>query len=145
VIGRLCLQPINLELFHEIEFPGRTEEALHVSEAEHRQMVEFHPQVPWIMDAMGNNLDVNSRWIQATGPNKERPRNLGWIKALHLDDADSTMKAVREAMVSCKPIDVQYRVRGVDGDVERNFLHLRTSLNRTGGFPFMHCCFGAQN
>jgi PAS domain S-box-containing protein len=93
----------------------RTEEALHVSEAEHRQMVEFHPQIPWIMDAEGNNLDVDSRWIQGAGPRKGQARNFGWIEALHLDDADSTLKAVRGAMVSCKPIDVQYRVRGVDG------------------------------
>jgi hypothetical protein len=28
---------------------------------------------------------------------------------------------------------------------ELNFTHFGTSLNRTGGFPFMRCCFGAQN
>ena len=29
--------------------------------------------------------------------------------------------------------------------VELNSMHFGTSFNRTGRFPFMRCCFGAQN
>ena len=92
----------------------RTEKALLESEAHLRNLVELNPEIPWVMDGEGNNLDVSSRWTQVTGLSKERTRNLGWLEAVHPGDVEPTMKALHEGLRSGKPIDVEYRVRSVD-------------------------------
>jgi PAS domain S-box-containing protein len=89
----------------------RTEEALRESEEHLRCMVELNPEVPWVMDSEGNNLDVSSRWTEITGLSKEDTRNLGWLEALHPEDVEPTMKTLRAALHSGMPIDVEYRVR----------------------------------
>lgn len=42
--------------------------------------------------------------------------NLGWLEALHLEDLYPTMKIMREALKSGKPINIKYRVTNFDGD-----------------------------
>jgi PAS domain S-box-containing protein len=82
----------------------------------HEFIFEVNPEVPWVMDSDGNNLQVSSRWVQATPLGKDRTRNLRWLEALHTDDLDSTIKIMKHALRTGKPIDVEYRVLGVDGD-----------------------------
>jgi PAS domain S-box-containing protein len=77
-------------------------------------MVELNPEIPWVLDAEGNNLDVSSKWTKLTGLTKEQTRNLGWLDALHPEDVEPTMKALREGMRSGMPIDVVYRVKSMD-------------------------------
>jgi PAS domain S-box-containing protein len=93
----------------------RSEEALRESEEHYRHFVELNPQVPWVLDPDGNLLDVSSRWVQLTGLSKERTRNLGWLEALHKEDVGPTMKTLREALHTGKPIDAEYRVKSADG------------------------------
>jgi PAS domain S-box-containing protein len=92
----------------------RVEEALRESEEHLRYMVELNPEIPWVMDSDGNNLDVSSRWEQVTGLSKEKTRNLGWLEAVHPDDVETTMKALLEGLKSGTRIDVEYRIRSVD-------------------------------
>jgi PAS domain S-box-containing protein len=92
----------------------RAEEALRESEEHLRYMVELNPDIPWVMDGEGNNLDVSSRWVQTTGLSKERTRNLGWLEALHPEDIEPAMNALREAMHTGRPIDVEYRIMTLD-------------------------------
>lgn len=99
-----------------IDITGRkqAEEALRESEDHLRYMVELNPEIPWVMDSEGNNLDVSSRWEKITGLSKERTRNLGWLEALHPEDVQPTMKALQEGLRSGKQIDVEYRVKSLD-------------------------------
>jgi PAS domain S-box-containing protein len=92
----------------------QAEETLRESENHFRHLVELNPDILWVMDADGNNVDVSSRWTQITGLTKEQTRNLGWLEALHPDDVEPTMKALQEGLRSEKAIDVRYRVRSVD-------------------------------
>jgi PAS domain S-box-containing protein len=92
----------------------RVEEALRESEEHLRCMVELNPEIPWVMDSDGNNLDVSSRWEQVTGLTKEKTRNLGWLEAVHPDDVESTMKALLEGLKSGARIDIEYRVKSLD-------------------------------
>ena len=94
----------------------QAEEALRRSEDHHREMVESNPQMPWFRDADGNLMEVSTRWLQLTGMSKEDALNLGWLEALHPDDLGYTMKAIREAMHTGTPIEVEYRVRTADGN-----------------------------
>ncbi len=89
----------------------RAEQALRESEEHLRNLVELNPEIPWVMDSEGNNLDVSSRWSLLTGLSKEKTRNLGWLEALHPEDVEQTMKKLREGLQSGSPIDVEYRVK----------------------------------
>ncbi|MGD0730072.1 MAG: EAL domain-containing protein [Terracidiphilus sp.] len=92
----------------------RAEEALRESEEHLRNLVELNPEIPWVMDSEGNNLDVSSRWTEITGLSKEQTRNLGWLEAVHPEDMEPTITKLREGLRSGKPIDVEYRVKRVD-------------------------------
>ncbi|MGA2672189.1 MAG: EAL domain-containing protein [Terracidiphilus sp.] len=92
----------------------RTEEALRESEDHLRNLVELNPEIPWVMDSEGNNLDVSSRWTAMTGLSKDQTRDLGWLEALHPEDVEPTMKALQEGLHSGKQIDIEYRVKSID-------------------------------
>jgi len=77
---------------------------------------EINPEVPWVMDSEGNNLQVSSRWVQTSPLGKELTRNLRWLEALHGDDLEATIKVMRHALRTGEPIDVEYRVIGTDGE-----------------------------
>jgi PAS domain S-box-containing protein len=90
------------------------EGALRESEEHLRCMVELNPEIPWVMDAQGNNIDVSSRWVETTGLSKQQTRNLGWLDALHPEDIEATMNALREALQTRRHIDVEYRIKTLD-------------------------------
>jgi PAS domain S-box-containing protein len=92
----------------------RVEDALRESEEHLRHMVDLNPEIPWVMDAEGNNLDFTTRWTKLTGLNKEQTHNMGWLDAVHPDDVGPTMSALRAGMHAGKPFDIEYRVRNTD-------------------------------
>ena len=93
----------------------QAEEALRESEENHRYLVELSPQILWIADANGNLTEISSRWVQLTGMSKLQTLNLGWLEALHPEDAPHTLKALREASHTGKPFHSEYRVKTADG------------------------------
>lgn len=92
----------------------RKEEAVGSTESQSSSF-EINPEVPWVMDGEGNNLQVSSRWVQATPLGKDRTRNLRWLEALHSDDLQATIKAMKKSLREGTPIDVEYRVKSIDG------------------------------
>jgi PAS domain S-box-containing protein len=90
--------------------------SLRETDAQQGQPAEFHQVVPWIMDADGNSIQVSSLWVPATKLGGSKMRNMGWLEALHIDDLAPTMRTMREALRTGNPIDIQYRVRDIDGD-----------------------------
>lgn len=77
---------------------------------------DVNPEVPWVMDAEGNNLQVSSRWVQTIPLGKDRIRNLHWLEALHVEDLERTIKTMKHALRTGVDIDVEYRVLSVDGE-----------------------------
>jgi PAS domain S-box-containing protein len=91
------------------------EEALAESEDHYRHAVELNPQIPWTAEPDGTILDASLRWETLTGLPKEESLGTGWVRAIHPDDLPSTLKAWEEAIRTGEPIDMQYRLRCVDG------------------------------
>ena len=77
---------------------------------------ETNPEWPWVMDAEGNDLHVSSRWVLTTPLGKDRVRNLLWLEALHPDDLERTVIAMKVALRTGTPIDVEYRIEDENGD-----------------------------
>jgi len=78
--------------------------------------IGVNPEVPWVMDAEGNNLEASSRWVQTTPLGKDRTRNLHWLEALHAEDLEPTIKTMNHALRTGEAIDVEYRVQNFDGE-----------------------------
>jgi PAS domain S-box-containing protein len=89
----------------------QTEEALIESEDHYRNAVELSPEVPWTADPDGMILDTSHRWEDLTGLTKEESLGKGWIRALHTDDRQSTLRAWEKALRTGELLDVQYRIR----------------------------------
>jgi PAS domain S-box-containing protein len=89
----------------------QTEEALIESEDHYRNAVELSPEVPWTADPDGMILDTSHRWEALTGLIKEESRGKGWIRALHPDDRQFTLRAWEKALRTGELLDVQYRIR----------------------------------
>jgi PAS domain S-box-containing protein len=94
----------------------RTREALVASDDRQQATIDAIDPIAWIMDADGNNLHRSSRWVQEAELSTKHMRNLGWLEALHPDDLESTMRIMKEALRSGNPIDIEYRVKNLEGD-----------------------------
>ncbi|WP_161570881.1 EAL domain-containing protein [Granulicella sibirica] len=94
----------------------QTEDALKASEAHYRSMVELNPQVLWIMDPQGRNLDLSPRWDKSTGLMNDHLADHEWLRKIHPEDMRATLKAMAVSRRAGAPIDVAYRVPdGEDG------------------------------
>jgi PAS domain S-box-containing protein len=93
----------------------RTEEALRESVTHFRHLLELGPHVPWVLDAGGKVTEASSRWEELTGQPLEQAMGDGWVKMLHPDDVAATREAMRACLTTGEPIDVLYRVKGLDG------------------------------
>ena len=93
----------------------RTEDALRESDDHQRYLVELSHQVPWIMDADGNSLQVSSQWVPSLTVAKRSRRHLGWLDGLHSDDLAPTFRLMKESLQTGAPIDLKYRVL-IDGE-----------------------------
>jgi PAS domain S-box-containing protein len=93
----------------------RAEEALAESEDHYRHTVELNPQVPWTSEPNGMILDVSQRWEKLTGLTKQEALGEGWLQVLHPDDVQPTLAAWQESLRTGYPVDVEYRMRRLDG------------------------------
>ena len=88
----------------------RVEAAYRESEANFRYMMELSPQIPWVVDPEGGALDVSRRWLDITGMTGDEWKGMGWLNALHPDDRQPTLDALKRASEKVQPIDTEYRV-----------------------------------
>lgn len=93
----------------------RAEQALREREEHYRSMVELNPHTPWVMDTQGRTTEVSPRWEKMTGLTAEQTLGFGWLDALHPDDPERVMQAMKDAIASAKPTDVEYRIRRPEG------------------------------
>jgi diguanylate cyclase (GGDEF)-like protein/PAS domain S-box-containing protein len=93
----------------------RAEEALRESEENYRYTIELSPQLPWIADADGQVLTIGSRWNQIVGMTPGETLGMGWLDAIHPEDAPRMEACWARAMASGEPLDVEVRIRLRDG------------------------------
>jgi PAS domain S-box-containing protein len=94
----------------------RAELALRESEEHYRHMVELNPHMPWVMDPQGNATELSPRWEKLTGLPAEQALGDGWLKMLHPDDLERVKQAIKDAVATAQPTEVEYRIRRPDGD-----------------------------
>jgi PAS domain S-box-containing protein len=93
----------------------QTEEALRESLTHFRHLLELGPHVPWVLNDKGEVVEASSRWEELTGQPLAEALGRGWMQMIHPDDVGPATEAVRLCLGTGEPIDVHYRVKGVDG------------------------------
>ena len=89
--------------------------ALQESEARFRNMADHAPVMMWVTDPDGYCTYLNRNWYEFTGQTEKEALGLGWLKAVHPDDAANAERAFAEANTSTTNFRVDYRLRRADG------------------------------
>lgn len=97
------------------ELEHARETATAVESDDHRWFVELNPQVPWTASPDGQILDFNQRWLDLTGLSREEALGEGWTRVPHPEDLPAMQQAWAEALETCRPYDVEHRIRLADG------------------------------
>lgn len=93
----------------------RIEEALRESEENYRHTVELSPQIPWTADANGQITEISPRWGDLVGMTQEEACGMGWLAAIHPEDAPGMETCWMRSVASGEPLDVDFRLRLQDG------------------------------
>ncbi|MEG4068358.1 PAS domain S-box protein [Microcoleus sp. Pol11C2] len=93
----------------------QAEDAIKQSEERYRSLIAATSQMVWISDAEGRCPDLPS-WRAYTGQTVDEVVGLGWLDAIHLDDRERTSQLWMEAVQRKSLYDMEYRIRGADGN-----------------------------
>ncbi|MHC2002959.1 PAS domain-containing protein [Methylobacterium sp. CM6241] len=89
--------------------------ALQASELRYRSLVEVSPQVVWFGDADGNVTYCNAYWYDYTGLPTDETGETSWMGVIHPDHREPTRRAWLAAAGSGQPYEVEFPLRGADG------------------------------
>ncbi len=105
-----------LKIFRDRTVEHEAEAAVRASEARFRLMADAVPQIVWITDAEGRVEFFNKQWSDYTGMPYE-PTTASQVAAdhVHPDDAEATVAAFTEAMLSGTTFLVEHRIRSKEG------------------------------
>jgi PAS domain S-box-containing protein len=95
--------------------------ALRASEEQYRSLANLVPGVVWTARADGAIDYANQFWCDYTGLSLEQTLGSGWLAALHPDDVERVSRVWRKALETGELVEVDYRLKRVDG-VYRRFL-----------------------
>ena len=76
---------------------AQANKALRESEIRFRSLVSVVADVPWITNAAGEFVQLQSAWQAYTGQNWEEQRGFGWTNALHPEDRERVAEIWRRA------------------------------------------------
>ncbi|MGB7890386.1 MAG: PAS domain S-box protein, partial [Microcoleus sp.] len=93
----------------------QAEDALKQSEERYRSLMVATSQIVWATDAEGRGTDLQS-WRAYTGQTEAEVLGLGWLDPIYADDRERTSQAWMEAVQTKSLFDIEYRIRGTDGN-----------------------------
>ncbi|MEE9913038.1 MAG: PAS domain S-box protein [Deltaproteobacteria bacterium] len=102
-------------VFEDITERKRTEEELRRSEHLYRAIGETIDYGIWVTDSNGRNMYSSKSLLDLVGLTQEQCSNFGWMKVLHPDDTERTIKAWQECVRTGSNWNIEHRFRGVDG------------------------------
>jgi len=89
--------------------------AVRTSEEQFRTMANSIPQLAWIARADGYIFWYNQRWYEYTGTTPEQMEGWGWQSVHDPDVLPQVMHSWTGAIASGKPFEMQFPLRGTDG------------------------------
>ncbi len=113
----------------EIEERRHAEEALALSEARYRSLIEASAQIVWGLDTQGRARDDMSGWRAFTGQGLTEIEGHGWMRALRAPDAEHLMMQLADAP---HPITVEVDLAHREGTYRRVVLRLLPLFDQAG-------------
>ena len=110
--GKPCAQ---LEINNDISDRKQAEDAIKQSEERYRSLIVATSQIAWTADVEGRSPDLPS-WRAYTGQTEAQVVGLGWLDAIHPDDREQTNQVWMEAVQTRSLYEIEYRIRGADGN-----------------------------
>ncbi|BAY09679.1 PAS domain S-box protein [Calothrix sp. NIES-2098] len=89
--------------------------AVQQSEERYRSLITATSQIVWTADSQGRSPDIPSMRAY-TGQTAAEVVNLGWLDAIHPEDREKTAQSWMQAVQTKSLYDVEYRIRGADGN-----------------------------
>jgi len=102
------LRQANIEL-------ARSETSLRASEMRFRAAAEAVSDILWTTTADGRLAGDQPSWRAFTGQSREACQGLGWLDAVHPEDAPATLSGWLSAVDSRMPYEGEHRLRRRDG------------------------------
>ena len=94
----------------------RTEQSLRESEARFRAVAEASPALTWQVDALGNNVYVNQRFVDMMGVPADKLMRTGWRSVIHPDDALGYVAAFERALRDRSRFQQRVRAKTAKGE-----------------------------
>ena len=69
------------------------------------------PQPVLVTDLQGQASHVNTHWTNFTGLDSAQSRELGWLEALHFEDRETAIQALKQAAHTDQTFEAEYRLR----------------------------------
>lgn len=110
--GKPCAQ---LEINNDITDRKQAEDTIKQSEERYRSLILATSQIVWTADTEGRCPDLPT-WRAYTGQTEAEVVGFGWLDAIHPDDRERTAQAWMEAVQTKTLYDIEYRIRGADGN-----------------------------
>lgn len=74
-------------------------------------LIDLIPHIVWTSDGDGAMDYANRRWVEYTGIGLDDAKGMGWLAALHLDDAASVASTWRQAVLARADYEAECRLR----------------------------------
>ncbi|MEG4144368.1 PAS domain S-box protein [Microcoleus sp. Pol12B5] len=100
---------------NDIHDRKQAENAIKQSEERYRSLIVATSQIAWTADVEGRCPDMPS-WRAYTGQTEAEALGFGWLDAIHPDDRERTNQVWMEAVTTRSVYDIEYRIRGADGN-----------------------------
>lgn len=105
-----------VEYVIDITSRKRVEQSLRESEARFRAMAEASPALTWQVDAHGNKVYVNQRFVEMVGVAAEDLMPTGWHSIIHPDDIKGYVAAFEQALRDRSRFRQRVRIKTAKGE-----------------------------
>ncbi|HTV21462.1 MAG TPA: ATP-binding protein [Polyangiaceae bacterium] len=93
----------------------RLRRATEESEQRFRNMADHAPIMLWVTDPQGVCTYLSKGWYEFTGQTEETGLGMGWLSAVHPEDARRSADVFLAANADAAPFSLDYRLRRKDG------------------------------
>src|SRR5690349_20106853 len=108
------------------------EDSLRQSEEVLRALANTIPQLAWMAQADGAIVWFNERWYEYTGTTPENATGWGWQETVEPDALPSMLEHWRASIHSGAPFEMEYPIRGADGQYRWYLTRVNAVRDRNG-------------